>query len=254
MSDRHYPWSISMLHVYENCAYQYKMKYVLRIPEPERPLPKGKTEHANDRGSRIHTGLELYVGGESQDLPREADDFADDIEDLRALHDEGRVMLEHDWCYTADWLPCTKKDVDRDNIMIVDFAAWIVPGEWLLIGDYKSGRPYPVKHMDQMQMYALGGFKRYPDVVQITTELWYLDQDMITSTTFKPKAATAIQNSLGRRVARMRSDDEFRPASHQYACRYCPYKEQCEFAETGVKVQGKPQSVAKSAWHNEWKI
>lgn len=254
MADRTYPWSISMLHVYETCALYYKNKYVLRIPEPERPLPKGKTEHANDRGSRIHTGCEEYVRGENAELVQEAEDFTEDIDQLRDMYAQGSVMLEHDWCFDADWMPCSRDE--RDKIMIVDFAAWIVPGEWLLIGDYKTGRPYPVKHMDQMQMYALGGFRRYPDVKQITTELWYLDQGDINSTTFKPRAAGAIQNTLDKRVARMRSDQEFKPASHQYACRYCPYKGDCEFAESGVKKSGKPQSLIASsgAWVNEWKI
>lgn len=247
----HRPWSISQLHVYETCPLYYKNKYILRIPEPERPLPKGKTEHANDRGSRIHTGCEEYVRGDIDELVREAEDFEEDIEVLRGMHSEGRVMLEHDWCFDADWLPCARDD--RDSIFIVDFAAWIVSDEWLLIGDYKTGRPYPVKHMDQMQGYALAGFRKYPNLQQITTELWYLDQNDITSTTFKRRAADAIQNNFSRRVARMRADTEHIPASHQYACRYCPYKGDCEFFESGTKKSGKPQSAA-SSWTGEWKI
>ncbi len=251
MSDQNSPWSVSRLGVYETCALYYKNKYVLKIPEPERPLPKGKSEHANDRGSRIHTGNEEYVRGDISDLPRESEDFADDIEDLRNLYSAGRVMLEHDWCFDADWLPCKREE--RNSIFIVDFAVWITP-EWLLIGDYKTGRPYPVKHMDQMQAYALAGFRRFPEIKLITTELWYLDQDDISSTTFKPRAADAIQNNFEKRVARMRADREFKPASHQYACRYCPYKETCEFVESGMKQKGKPASVAGKSWDTEWKI
>lgn len=252
MSDQHDPWSVSRLGVYETCALYYKNKYILKIPEPERPLPKGKSEHANDRGSRIHTGNEEYVRGDTDILPSESEDFADDIEDLRGLYAEGRVMLEHDWTFDAEWLPCKREE--RDSIFIVDFAVWIVPGEWLLIGDYKTGRPYPVKHMDQMQAYALAGFRRFPELKQITTELWYLDQDDISSTTFKPRAANAIQNNFDKRVARMRAETEFKPASHQYACRYCPYKGECPYAESGIKQKAKPASGVKAAWMGEWKI
>jgi hypothetical protein len=252
MSDKPRPWSISMLHVYETCPLYFKNKYVLRIPEPERPLPKGKTEHANDRGSRIHTGCEEYVRGDTPELVKEAEDFEDDIEDLRVLHEQGRVMLEHDWCFDQDWIACDRSV--RDSIFIIDFGVWIVPGEWLLIGDYKTGRQYGVKHMDQMQGYALAGFERYPDLKQITTELWYLDQNDISSTTFKPRAAQAIKNNFTKRVDRMRADDEFKPASHQYACRYCPYKGDCEFAESGTKKAGKPGSVVKTSWDTGWKI
>lgn len=252
--DREIPWSISMLHVYENCPYQFKLKYIDRVPEPERPLPKGKTEHANDRGSRIHTGCEEYVRGDTNLLVAEAaKHFEDDIEDLRMLYQQGRVMLEHDWCFDEEWLPSSRKE--RDSIFIVDFAVWVVPNEWLLIGDYKTGRPYPVKHMDQMQGYALAGFRKYPDLKQITTELWYLDQDDISSTTFKPRAANAIQNNMANRVRKMREDTEHKPASHQYACRYCPYKGECPYAESGVTKAGKTQSAIKqTTWADEWKI
>jgi len=253
MTERlHRPWSISQLHTYENCAYQHHMKYDLKIPEPERPLPKGKTEHANDRGSRIHQGLEDYVRSDVLMMPDEAHDFAEDIDALREMYPQGSVMLEHDWCFDADWLPCAREV--RDCIMIVDFAVWIVPDKWLLIGDYKSGRQYPVKHMDQMQGYALGAYRKFPQLEQVTTELWYLDQNDISSSTFKPRAADAIQNTIGRRVERMRTDTEHKPASHQYACRYCPYKDTCEFFESGVAVKGKPQSVIANSWATQWKI
>lgn len=247
------PWSISMLHTYEGCAYQYRLKYVDKVPEPERPLPKGKTEHANDRGSRIHTANEAYVRGELLDLPPESEDFTEDIDKLREMYSMGRVLLEHDWCFNGVWEPCERKG--RDSIFIVDFAAWIIPGEWLLIGDYKTGRPYPVKHMDQMQGYALAAFRKFPDLKQVTTELWYLDQNDISTTTFKPRAANAIQNAFEKRVARMRADTEFKPASHMYACRYCPYKADCPYAETGSKNSNKPQSViASDSWVNQWKL
>jgi hypothetical protein len=249
--DRLIPWSISMLHVYETCPLYFKNKYILRIPEPERPLPKGKTEHANDRGGRIHTACEDYVKGERIEFPEEAEDFEEDIEDLRNLYDQGLVMLEHDWCFDSEWIPCARKE--RDSIFIVDVAAWIVPNEWLLIIDYKTGSPYPVKHMDQMQGYALGAYKKFPDLKQVTTELWYLDKNDISTSTFKPQAARAIQNTLEKRVARMRADTEFKPASHQYACRFCPYKNDCEFFESGVKKKARPPSSI-NAWNTGWKI
>jgi hypothetical protein len=42
--------SFSRLQNFEKCKYLAKLMYIDRIPEPERPLPPGKTEHANDRG------------------------------------------------------------------------------------------------------------------------------------------------------------------------------------------------------------
>ena len=43
-------WSHSKLMDFEKCKKYFWLKHDQRIPEPERPLPPGKTEHANDRG------------------------------------------------------------------------------------------------------------------------------------------------------------------------------------------------------------
>ena len=53
-------WSYSRLADFEQCKLRAKLKYIDRIPEPARPLPPGKTEHANDRGTRIHDAGERF--------------------------------------------------------------------------------------------------------------------------------------------------------------------------------------------------
>ena len=56
-------WSHSKLGDFEKCKFLCWLKHDQRIPEPERPLRPGQTEHANDRGTRIHTAAENYVNG-----------------------------------------------------------------------------------------------------------------------------------------------------------------------------------------------
>ena len=56
-------WSYSRLGVFEQCKFRAKLQYVDKIPEPARPLPEGKTEHANDRGTRVHEEAEIFVRG-----------------------------------------------------------------------------------------------------------------------------------------------------------------------------------------------
>ena len=48
MADRIKAWSYSRLVDFEKCKLSAKLKYLDRIPEPARPLPPGKSEHAND--------------------------------------------------------------------------------------------------------------------------------------------------------------------------------------------------------------
>jgi hypothetical protein len=54
-------WSYSKLTDFEKCKKYFWLKHEEKVPEPERPLPPGKTEHANDRGTRVHTSCEEYI-------------------------------------------------------------------------------------------------------------------------------------------------------------------------------------------------
>lgn len=240
-------WSISKLHVYEGCAYRYKLKYIDKVPEPERPLPPGKTEHANDRGSRVHEQNELFVRDETDKPAPESADFQALIEDLRERFRCGLVMLEHDWCFNEDWEPCSPEE--RAAIAIVDVAVWIVKDRWLLIIDYKTGRKYETKHMDQMQLYALAAFKKWPFLERVTTELWYLDIDEISTSHFTRNHIPAIQRAFHNRVGKMERNTEFKPAANIYSCRYCPYKDGiCPHAvDEKTPVKG-------NEWASEWKI
>ena len=100
-------WSHARLLEFEKCPFKAKLKYIDRIPEPERPLPPGKKEHANDRGSRVHKAAELYVSGQQETLPVELNDFAHEMEKLRSLYQEGKVSLEEEWAIDQDWEPTT---------------------------------------------------------------------------------------------------------------------------------------------------
>ena len=97
--------SFSRLAEFENCARATKLKVIDRVPEPERPLPPGKTEHANDRGSRIHDECEKFVRGQGP-LPQEAKEFAQHFDALKGHFEAGRASLEGEWGFTVDWDPC----------------------------------------------------------------------------------------------------------------------------------------------------
>ena len=100
-------WSYSKLSDFEKCKKYFWLKHDQKIPEPVRPLPPGKTEHANDRGTRIHTSCELFINGTDSELCFEADKhFGNQIALLREMHKDGLVSLEGEWGMNADWAPC----------------------------------------------------------------------------------------------------------------------------------------------------
>jgi CRISPR/Cas system-associated exonuclease Cas4 (RecB family) len=214
-------WSPTALQNFERCKFFAYLKHDQRIPEPERPLPPGKTEHANDRGTRVHTACELFVKGEGP-MPAEAKHYAEDIDKLRRMYGEGRVSLEGEWGMDDNWTPTPWKTAWLR--LKIDALAFISPTEAVVI-DYKTGRRFgnELKHNDQMLMYQLCAFLRHPELEVVHTELWYLDVDDFAKKTYTRNQGLRFMASINKRGVAMTTCTEFPPASNKNACKWCQY-------------------------------
>ena len=214
-------WSYSRLLDFEACPLMAKLKIIDKIPEPERPLPPGKTEHANDRGTRVHNECELYVRGEGP-LPQEARYFEDEFKSLAAKFKKGMVSLEGEWGFDKNWqsvdwkLAWLRVKLDA-NIHLSNTHAAVV--------DYKTGRKFgnEVKHGEQLQMYALAVFLRYPQVEHVTAELWYLDVNDLTRLDVTRPIGLRQLKPFDKRGRKMTEATEFPANPNAHSCRYCPY-------------------------------
>ena len=253
-------WSHSRLGVFESCARRAFLQFEAKIPEPERPLPLGKTEHANDRGTRIHEGCEGFVRY-AKPLPTEAGKyFRAEFDALKNLYEQGRVSLEGEWGMNQAWEPCGWNGdwVEIDDVKTIKSRkyppvrpapselwrtkqrtfiwtpAWLrlkldaivhVSAHEAIAIDFKSGRKFgnELKHAEQLQLYQLVAFLRYPMLETITTELWYLDQDELTSATFTRAQGLRFQRNWDMRGNKVTSAIDFPPNSNHFSCRYCAY-------------------------------
>ena len=145
------------------------------MPEPPRPLPAGKTEHANERGSRVHEAAEAYVRGGVELLP-ELSRYKDPLKELQSLYKDSKVQLEEEWAMTRDWSPTAWMSEDAWCRMKLD-AFVLVSKTHARVIDYKTGRIQgnEVKHTEQGQLYQLTSFLKYPDLETISVEFWYID-------------------------------------------------------------------------------
>ena len=228
-------WSHSKLGDFEKCKHLAWLKHDKRIPEPERPLPPGKTEHANDRGSRIHDGLELYVSERSDFLPIEAEKyFGLHADMLRVFHADGMVSLEGKWGMNENWEP-TDWHIAWLRLKL-DVCVHLGPTHAVVI-DYKSGKKFgnEVKHGEQLQLYQLVTFLRYPKLEHVTAELWYLDTGDITSTTFTRAQGLRFKAGFQKRGMALTSCTEFPANPNRYSCKWCPYKN-TEHCDVGVSM------------------
>lgn len=216
-------WSHSKLTEFDKCKYRVFLMQVQKIPEPQRPLPPGKTEHANDRGSRVHDNCELYVRGDYDDLCAEAaKHFQPEIDFLRVLYAEGRVSLEGEWGIDRNWQPCDWKTAWHRSKL--DAMVFWDDTEATVI-DYKTGRKFgnEVKHGEQMRLYQLNAFVRYPKLERVTTELWYLDVNEKSSQTFTRSQGLRFKENFDRRGHAMTDCTVFPPNPNAYSCRWCEY-------------------------------
>ena len=238
-------WSYSRLVEYELCPYRSKLKIIDKIPEPDRPLPPGKTEHANDRGTRIHNELENYIRGTGA-FPKEAHRFELEVNAIKRAYEEGKVSLEGEWGFDRNWQPC---DYKTAWLRVKLDVSYLRTKKHLIVVDYKSGRKdgNEIKHGEQVMLYGLCAAIREPSVEVIDTELYYLDQSpgddgsKNFSSTSKPASKWLYHlKAFNNRGLKMTNATEFPPMPSAFACQWCPYKDGiCEFAHSAKPVRRK---------------
>lgn len=216
-------WSFTRLSTYERCPLRAKFAYIDRIPEPERPLPPGKTEHANDRGTRIHDAAERFVKGGIELIP-ELSAFEPEYKKLRELYSEGRVSLEREWAFNAQWQPTSWDSHEAWVRVKLDAFVRVSKTRGIVI-DYKTGRKSgnELKHADQCALYQLSAFLLYPELKEIDAELWYLDQDELSRVHYTREQGMKFFRRFDDRARKMTSATEFAPSANRFNCRWCPY-------------------------------
>ncbi len=217
-------WSHSRLSDFELCKFKTKLKVVDAIPEPPRPLPPGKTEHANDRGTRIHMGAELFVRG-GVELIDELQWFRAEFEHLRGLFADGMVSLEGEWAFDEEWSPVAWMSSDCWCRIKCDVVVFVDEGTAIVI-DVKSGKRFynEVKHAEQMKLYVLGAFLKYPKLERVVVELWYTDLDELHAEEYTREQAMQFLQSFANRGRTLTTELDFPPNPNRFSCKWCPYK------------------------------
>jgi hypothetical protein len=226
--------SFSRLQNFEKCKYLAKLMYVDRVPEPVRPLPPGKQEHANDRGSRVHDAAEMYVRGGVELIP-ELHSFKEEFDELRILFQEGRVHLEGEWAVNLEWEPVAWTSSDAWCRMKLDALVISEDGTHARVIDYKTGKRNgnEIKHTEQGQIYQLATFLRYPDVDDITVEFWYTDHGQTDFKIYPRQMGVRYFEKFNNRLLAVSSCTDFKPNPNAFSCKWCPYNgNACEFGVT----------------------
>lgn len=216
-------WSYSRLGTFEQCKRRAELAYIQRIPEPPRPLPPGQSEHANDRGTRVHDAGERYVKGGIELIP-ELRHFAAEFNRLRELYKQGKVSLEGEWAVDENWSPVAWRSNTAWARIKLDAFVRLSKTEGVVI-DYKTGRKHgnEFKHAEQCQLYQLAAFMRYPELETIDVELWYTDQDELTHMRYTRSQGLRYFKNFNARGTALTTAVSFPPNPNIVSCRWCPY-------------------------------
>ena len=211
-------WSFSALQVFEQCPHRMYLKRVQKLEEPQ--------HEAAARGTKIHDLAEKWVMGEAgEELPKELGKLPAGFEALREAYDDGRVELEGDWGFDIEWQTCGWTDesvwarVKCDAVEFEDETS-------IRVIDYKTGKKFgnELKHNQQLMLYAVATFLRFPDCQFVNAELWYLDEGKTTSKSYTREMAMKFHPTWHERALRMTTCNDFKPVPSKANCRWCHYR------------------------------
>lgn len=212
-------WSFSRWDSYRQCAKKYKAQYIdndKRLKEP-RPAP-GTPETPMQRGDRIHKLGEAYLKGKLAEVPEEFNKFAESLQ----LFKSENASSEEAWAFDENWEPCEYWDRSVVNPcrMKIDTHVVVEDGFLLKIVDFKTGKTKDFNIEPQLELLAIGGMIRYPEVKRVEAEFWFIDSGDIRSLVYGGWQKNVLMANWKRRTKNMFNDTEF-AASPGPFCQWC---------------------------------
>jgi CRISPR/Cas system-associated exonuclease Cas4 (RecB family) len=203
-------WSYSRYNDYKRCPFMFAHKQLLKMKDPN-PGP------ALIRGRDVHKVAELaLVGPKWRKVPPELVHFEEEFRHLRDLN----PTVEQQWGFTRTWDPTGWFGSDTWCRVVLD-AVVVYDDNTAVVIDHKTGKKYATNE-DQMQLFALATFKKFPEVTEVSTRLWYLDQptDNEVEYEYHKREEAAIQKDWERNIKPMFADRKFPPRPND-KCRFC---------------------------------
>lgn len=216
-------WSFSRLNNYRKCPFRAKLVYLDKVAEPEGPALVG--------GHEAHTQAEEFVTKKLKVLPDRLKLFKKEFTHL--LKQE--VKTEAQWAFDSQWRPVEWFSKDCWVRVVIDAfyittkaasakrttATGVSGATVLKIIDYKTGK-IREESKEQLSLYALAAFSKFPLVDSVEAEFWYLDQGEIIKLVYYRKDLEALGKEWASKVVPMMGDKFFAPRPGDY-CRWCPH-------------------------------
>ena len=217
-------WSISSYHLYKQCPYKFKLLKIDKMKEPP--------SEAMERGNMLHGLCERYIKGILRTFPPQLKKLSAVLKLARKGFEAfpGESLVEQEMAFAKGWGPSDWKDWAGCWLRVKVDYAYMMDGTVLVMHDWKSGKfrddDVP-KYMEQLELYALAAFLRYPQIMEVRASLQYIDLGQAYPVkepkVFKRESLKALQKAWEERVKPMFADEAFAPSPN----RFCPW---CHFS------------------------
>ena len=207
--------SYSGLGMYDNCPSSFERKYILK--EQVREV-KEEDAPAMFRGKRIHEGIEKFLLGDDEAIPREAEFYIDFFKSIRK---QETLTPEREFAFNPEWVTTSFHDPHAAIRGVID--AVFVDGDTCHVFEFKTGKIYE-EHEKQRALYGLAALLLEPIVDKAVVTNIYIDQRKNQSAEFTREEIEAYKWLWSRRMAKVQPPQNYmmRP---NWKCKWCAYSQ-----------------------------
>lgn len=207
-------WSYSRYGDYKQCPAKFMYKHLRKLPDPG--------SAAMNRGNVIHKLAEDYVRGKLDEVPPELATVKTEINHLK----DNFATVEQNWGFRDDWSWTGKPNWFGDDVWFRAKADAVVvyDDDTCMLVDWKTGKKY-FSNEEQVELFSLAAFMRYPTITHVDTRLWYTDapeHDNEVQREYTRKDAELIAKDWTKKVVPMFKDRRYAPTPND-KCGWCPY-------------------------------
>lgn len=187
-----------------------------------------------ERGLALHKAAEDFIKGDTDVIDAGIATFTDHLQHLRDKYTEGLVLVERNWGFDINWNPVDFDDPEcwtRGSLDVLEHLSDTEAcGE-----DWKSGKRYPPKHIQQEQLYVVYTAQVFPHLMDFRFRFRYFDERgtedaCSTERRYNRGNVERLKAGFHSRGIRMTTDTQFKPHPSPINCKWCDYNETCEWA------------------------
>jgi len=225
-------WSYTRLSDFESCAALYWYRYVSKM------FPFVENQHTR-RGNDVHGAIEKRIVDAQIELTqslRPGQLTPDNISWVEAMIqmytgnglgglNSSKLEVEYECAITKDFQPCDWRAKDCWHRAKLDLYVESLDGKHALIVDWKTGRHYPSKVVDQGSDYSMVAMALNPNLGDVETHFVYVDNKDVVVHQYRRSDYPILRAQFEERVSELHdahSTNSFPPRPSKDACRFCP--------------------------------